>query len=78
MFGGRESGRESFNIRGKVGEEVWESPVSGDESKRRSNLNINSFAGRRLVGCWRYVKTKGRGQVKVLEVRCVFCLCFLK
>lgn len=78
MFGGRESGRESFNIRGKVGEKVWESPVSGDESKLRSNLNINLFACWRLVGCWRYVKTKGRGQVKVLEVRCVFCHCFLK
>lgn len=58
MFGRRESGRESFNIRGKVGEKVWESPVSGDESKRRSNLNINLFACWRLVGCWRYVKTK--------------------
>lgn len=78
MFGGRESGRESFNIRGKVGEKVWESPVSGDESKLRSNLNINLFACWRLVGCWRYVKTKARGQVKVLEVRCVFCHCFLK
>lgn len=55
VFGGRESGRESFNIRGKVGEKVWESPVSGDESKQRSNLNINSFACRRLLGCWRYV-----------------------
>lgn len=46
MFGGRESGRESFNIRGKAGEKVWENPLSGDESKRCSNLNINLFA------CW--------------------------